>query len=128
MQCGRTKVSSIRPHKRFYFWVDEDLVEQLLVKERTIQFTSKDWSQVDDLFRVVGELDAQCVRSHDFNSSNLINRMIHAGILPSRTKARNKWPARKLIADRSARNHSARPVREGYASIYGRTDHPAIPR
>ena len=41
VQRGRIEVRSIWPYKRFYFRVDGDLIEQLWIKERALQFASQ---------------------------------------------------------------------------------------
>ena len=84
MQCRRVKVCSVWPYNRFHFRVDRDLVEQLWIKKRTIQFTSKNRSQVDHLLHVVCKLDAQCIRSDDLNGANLMKRMTHGAFLRER--------------------------------------------
>jgi hypothetical protein len=84
MQCRRVKVCSVGPYNRFHFRVDRDLVEQLWVKKRTIQFTSKNRFQVDHLLHVVCKLDAHCIRPDDLNGANLMNRMAHGAFLRER--------------------------------------------
>jgi hypothetical protein len=81
VQRSRIEIRSIRPYKCFHFWINRDLVEQLWIKKRTIQFTSKNRSQVDHLLHVVCKLDAQYIRPDDLNGANLMNRMIHGAFL-----------------------------------------------
>ena len=85
MQCRRVKVCSVGPHNRFHFRVDTNLIEQQWVKEWTIQFPSKDRSEVDDLFCIVRKLNTQRVRPDDLNGSNMMNRMFHGTSLCQRS-------------------------------------------
>jgi hypothetical protein len=61
--------------------IDGYFIEQFEIAERAIQFSSKDWQEIDDLFRSVIETNAQRVRRHDLKIQHFANRMHHIPIL-----------------------------------------------
>ena len=77
VQCRWIKVGAVRPHQRFHLWTYSHLVEQLKVKQRTIEFTGEHWFQVDGLLCIVGKSYSQCIQFDNFDGLHFISKMVH---------------------------------------------------
>jgi len=77
VQRGRIKVRSVRPHESFNLRVNPHLVEYFEVAQWTVHLAGQDRPKIDSLFCIVIKKNTKCVRTHNLERANSINRMIH---------------------------------------------------
>src|ERR1035441_2534293 len=100
MQSGWVEVRSVGPHERRDLTIDPNLVEQLQVAQRAVQFAGQNRSKVDRLFRGIVKTQAKRENGNDFERANAIDRVAHrttyfkgsigAGFRPSRSRCRGE--------------------------------------
>jgi hypothetical protein len=78
MKCGRIKIGPIGPYEGVHFWIQSDLIENLLITERSIQRAGQNWLEIDLADKAVAKCHSQLIGTNKAKVCNAVKWVNHA--------------------------------------------------
>ena len=96
MKRGRIKVGIIWPHEGVHFWIQTDLIEKLLISERSVQRSSQHRLKINFADKAIAKRHTQAIRTNNVKACDAVKCVNHAGTYGRTSSMRVVHSSRRL--------------------------------